>query len=460
MLRQIVCFVTIEGGRYRWTHHDIKKLIFCKKIPLRSGKTITRRIIIITNETNIGQQKIMVVDSIMGAGKSSWAIQHINENPYENTLFITPFLSEVDRIISSTNRKFKQPVNRGSGKLASLNELLSIEADIVATHELFRHLDQNSKQLIKDGHYTLFLDEALNVVEPYELRNNDLQILLDSGCITIDENGYVLWDEAKKEYDSKYNSIKLMAQNKSLVLVNKKLLVWKYPQEIFNLFDKVYVLTYLFEGNILKYYFDLHSIAYEKKSVQNINGVYSLTDYFRPDTEKIKDRICIYQGNLNENFYQKRNGLSRTWFNAHTNRKNIAQLRNNLSNYFRNILHAKSDNIMWTVFKDYKSYLRGRGYTNGFTACNLRATNDFADRHCLAYMLNVFLHPAVSQFFKKNNISVDEEAYALSEMIQWIWRSAIRNGEDINIYIPSMRMRGLLSDWLNMSFENQNQITA
>jgi hypothetical protein len=43
---------------------------------------------------------------------------------------------------------------------------------------------------------------------------------------------------------------------------------------------------------------------------------------------------------------------------------------------------------------------------------------------------------------------MDKEAYALSEMVQWIWRSAIRKGEDIWIYIPSRRMRTLLQDWL------------
>ena len=39
--------------------------------------------------------------------------------------------------------------------------------------------------------------------------------------------------------------------------------------------------------------------------------------------------------------------------------------------------------------------------------------------------------------------------FALSEMLQWIWRSRIRQGESINIYVPSKRMRNLLLDWLN-----------
>ena len=45
-------------------------------------------------------------------------------------------------------------------------------------------------------------------------------------------------------------------------------------------------------------------------------------------------------------------------------------------------------------------------------------------------------------------------------MLQWIWRSRIRKGENINIYIPSMRMRQLLKNWLDMSLEYQHDIAA
>ena len=40
-----------------------------------------------------------------------------------------------------------------------------------------------------------------------------------------------------------------------------------------------------------------------------------------------------------------------------------------------------------------------------------------------------------------------EEAYALSEMIQFICRSAIRDDEQIYCYIPSERMRNLLKSY-------------
>ena len=45
--------------------------------------------------------------------------------------------------------------------------------------------------------------------------------------------------------------------------------------------------------------------------------------------------------------------------------------------------------------------------------------------------------------------NIEENKYALSYLIQWLFRSAIRDDKPINIYIPSRRMRELLISWLN-----------
>ena len=50
---------------------------------------------------------------------------------------------------------------------------------------------------------------------------------------------------------------------------------------------------------------------------------------------------------------------------------------------------------------------------------------------------------------KNKNVTIDEDTWALSELLQWLFRSAIREHKEINIYIPSERMRELLLEWLN-----------
>ncbi len=397
----------------------------------------------------------------MGSGKTNWSIQHINRNVFDNFLYITPFLDEVNRIIKNSNRDFKQPMNKGNGKLDSINELLACQSDIASTHELFKHLDEESRENIKEGHYTLILDEVLNVIEPYDnIRNDDMKLLKESGCVTVDGDGFVIWNKEKMDYDTKYNEIKILADNRSLVYINQKLLLWRYPPEIFTLFDKIYILTYLFESSILKNYFDLYQIEYEQKSISEQNGEYHITDFFIPDTSIYIEKINIYDGKLNENVYQKINGLSVTWFRAKINQDNIKQIKRNLYNYFSNILSAKAETIMWTTFKDYRNRLKGKGYSNQFVSYNCRSTNDYDDRFNLAYCVNVYLHPGITQFFKQRRINIDEDLYGLSEMIQWIWRSRIRKGENINIYIPSMRMRNLLNAWMKMNLEYQRRVTS
>ena len=81
----------------------------------------------------------------------------------------------------------------------------------------------------------------------------------------------------------------------------------------------------------------------------------------------------------------------------------------------------------------------------------------YADTYNLAYCVNVYLHPGITQFFFQRGITMNEDLYGLSEMIQWIWRSRIRKGESINIYIPSMRMRNLLFDWMKMNLQYQHK---
>ena len=64
-------------------------------------------------------------------------------------------------------------------------------------------------------------------------------------------------------------------------------------------------------------------------------------------------------------------------------------------------------------------------------------------------MVNRFESPAAIKFFARYGVKIDRDEIALSEMLQWIWRSAIRDGKPVNLYIPSYRMRHLLIDWMN-----------
>lgn len=400
--------------------------------------------------------KITVVDSLMGTGKTHWTIQYFKEHQMDsnkNFLYIAPFIKEVERIIDNVGT-FEQPINKGNGKMGALNDMLARQEDIAATHELFKHLDDTSIELIADGHYTLVLDEVLNVLEPLPIEKCDIQILLNSGCISLDENNYVEWHSGEYDGDTIFDELRELAENHRVICVNNCMLLWQYPPEIFQIFDKIYIMTYMFDASIMKYYFDLHNMEYEKKSIiRKEDGTSELGDYVVPDTSQFAKLIEIYEGEMNHSFYQKEAALSKSWFISDRSRNDIKKLKKNLYNYFHNIKKAKASQILWTTFKDASTKLGGKGYITSFLPCNRRSTDDFRNREVLAYCVNIFPKSTIVNYFAQNGIAIDRDKYALSEMLQWIWRSRIRNNESISIYIPSERMRCLLYDWLKVDYQ-------
>jgi hypothetical protein len=127
----------------------------------------------------------------------------------------------------------------------------------------------------------------------------------------------------------------------------------------------------------------------------------------------------------------------------------MTKLKNSTSNFFKNYTKTKSNENLWTTFKNYQNLLCGKGYAKGFLSSNTRATNEYRNRIAVAYLVNKFFNPYIKNFFVQQGVKVDEDAFAISEMLQFIWRSAIREENEIWVYIPSRRMRNLLEKWID-----------
>ena len=203
------------------------------------------------------KEKIKVIDSPMGAGKTSYLIQMIKRNTENKYMFITPFLDEVDRIITSCKEnKFSQP------KLESLKKLVSKGKNVVSTHALFSIADEELIKLIKSQGYILILDEVMDVVSSADIKKSDIEMLFNENKIKVEEPyNKVIWLD--ENYDGKFNNIKNMANNNSLYYVNKTLMVWSLPVSIFDCFEEVFISTYMFDAQIQKYYYDYFEMEYE-----------------------------------------------------------------------------------------------------------------------------------------------------------------------------------------------------
>lgn len=394
--------------------------------------------------------KITVIDSLMGSGKSSWAIQYMRQHPEKSFIYVTPTLSEVSRIqkeVGTPEKKFYTPFNTGSGKTEGIRRLFQKGKDIACTHALFKLLTLDMIDLIQQGNYTVIIDEALNVFEVMtRSKKDDFRIMQQANLCSVDSGGYIVWNPNELHSESAFDELRNLALNHSLMRIDDTHLIWKYPPGIFHAAKEVFVLTYLFDGSTMKPYFEMEGMAYQTKGIVSVGNDYQVTDYTIPDTSQFQSLIQIYQnGKVSKQLNHP--SLTKHWYQS-ASKEDIEILKKSIDNFYRNVTKSKSKEFLWTAYKNRKAGLKGKAKEVNFLPCNAKGTNDYASTCNLAYMVNRRFSPVEKRFYKQYGIQFDEDLWSLSEMLQWIWRSRIRNGEPITIYIPSDRMCGLLTGWL------------
>lgn len=423
-------------------------------------------------------------------------MEYIQRNPEKSFVYATPFLAEIRRVIERCGR-FKQPRNytgkkgeeHACQKIEDFNNLLLDGEDIAVTHCTFLKATEDTISRIRDGGYVLILDEVLDIIVEYNkiehpIRPKTIPIMVDKGLIRIRDDLRVEWIEEKEYGDSDFSAIEEMAKKGILYCVDGKLFLSIFPPEIFSAFSEVYILTYMFEGSMFHSYLKMFGIEHCIKTVSNANGDYVLSQYDVQEDmewrERIGQLIQIYEPKDKYEFRAK--ALSKSWYDRKGNTAELSRLKSGMRAFF---LNAKSRDIMWTCPKEYQKRLKFAGINESrtskekesikaeqermqiagtpgipadepksyecFVPCNAKATNDFNDRTVLAYCCNMYMNPEINKFFDKHGVNVDNEVFALSCLVQWIWRSAIRNPtpSKIVVYIPSNRMRTILAKWLH-----------
>lgn len=389
----------------------------------------------------------------MGSGKTSAAINFINESDDDTRfIFITPYLEEVQRIKSSCPAKrFHEPQKMGN-KLKGMKYLISKGINIVSTHALFKRFDAEIIDMCRANNYMLIMDEVTDVVEKYEISKEDFSILIDNFADIDEQTGLLKWRVPKDDYNGKFSEEKRLCELNCLAYYGGSVMMWLFPIEAFNAFRHVYILTYMFKSQLQRYYYDYYSLPYTYIYVKgNSVDTYHFTteeSEKQSSTYNFKNLINILEDEKLNLIGDREYDLSKNWYIRNQNNIVMQQLRNNIQNFFRNKRKSKTNENLWTTFTDFKYCLSAKGYGRAYASINMRASNKYRDRTSIAYPVNRYINTGVKNFFTRHNVKTDEDGFALSEMLQFIWRSAIRDGKEIWIYIPSIRMRRLLNMWI------------
>ena len=86
---------------------------------------------------------------------------------------------------------------------------------------------------------------------------------------------------------------------------------------------------------------------------------------------------------------------------------------------------------------------------SGHIPCNARASNEYASKVVMVHAYDRHPNVSVSNYLRGVGVQYSKERFAINELLQWLWRSAIRNGEPIHVAVLSNRMRTLFLSWLN-----------
>lgn len=396
---------------------------------------------------------VTIVDARMGRGKSSAAIRYMNERKGSQCfLYITPYLSEVDRICDFCN--FDEPGCDFMSKSNQLKSMMARRRNIASTHSLFSLMDEEALSLARENGYSLIVDESLQVIRSVPVSQRDLDLMCDN-LITISEDGVVTWIDP--DYEGKFEGYKLMAMDGALCCYGKTFYEVMSPEKLLA-FDEIIMMTYMFEGQLQRGYLDYYGFTYDIVGVEQDGDGYRFSD--RPDSpppidyskliEVVGVDLDSVDAKLNE-LGRGRTALSVNWFAQRgKSHEDVRALRSCLDNFFRRKTGSRSGERLWTTFKENEEWLLGQRnrYAGDFLQLNARATNAYRDTRYVAYLANRFINPNIAKFFAARDVVIDTDKFALSEMLQFIWRSAIRDDKPIVLYVPSKRMRTLLLDWM------------
>lgn len=398
----------------------------------------------------------------MGNGKSQSAISYMNEHSDQKFIYITPYLDEATRIKASCPAlNFVEPQQTrryGFSKLTHTHALIERGENITTTHQAFKNYSEATLNAIREHQYTLIIDENVDVLEVCDIHEDDIRIAVEAGYVKFEDSRYEL---IRDDYNGNaFREMFWFMRSRQIMRIDTEeggqkcsLYYWALPPDLITSFKDVIILTYLFEGQSLHSFLKMYDLPYENIGIKRVPGggySFSKDELYTPDyVRHIRDMVKIVDQPRLNSIGDDYTALSKNWFGAHADEA-VPQLKKNIDNLFKNIWKdSEAEERMWATYKTQKDSLKGKGYTNGFVVLNLKASNNYRNKRYLVYACNLFMNVNEKMFYTKNGITVDEDKYALSIMVQWIWRSAIRDGEEIYIYLPSSRMRKILNDWMD-----------
>lgn len=429
---------------------------------------------------------IRVVSSMPGSGKTSWVFSHIKEHKEDKWIFVSPYLKECGGLDVSNDEyhkgrireelpeldfKVPTPKHRGDSKSRAFKELLKNGENISTTHQLWKMMDSECAEIIHRQEYKIVIDESLNLIQTYEeFDQMDLRLALKGGMlIQHDNTGRLYWNEdLYPNYNKgKFKEIKHLCEVGALYLYGDEMVIHQVPPQAMTAASEVIVLTYGFEHSVMGAWCEVCRIPYYiDKGVK----LYKSNEEILTELVERINLIDTPKTIVDLDDSTERSVFSKGWFENCFTEDVHKQIKSSIDWSVKQ--HFDKGNIFWTTFKDYKDSLKSKRYTRSkkvtldgrtwkrdpFVPKNMRASNEYRDCTNCIYLVDVRMNPYLKGYLVKHGAETfNEDVYSLLEMLQFIFRGAVRNqqgdvlGNHLNLIVGSPRMKSLLEMWLKGS---------
>lgn len=405
--------------------------------------------------------EVKVVDAICGSGKTTWVFEHMRTNRDKRWLFVSPYLSETGdgktkgRIQEELpEMNFRSP-SAAPNKTESFKRLASNGFNIAITHSLFHSFSMEIAEILEQNEYHLIVDETLNLISLYDdIEKQDVICLIKANMIVKQPNGQLKWNHTEYPgYSGRDTAIRDMCDTEALWLHGGDVLIQRVPPTIIKSCKSCTILTYMFEGSLMRCWFDLNELKYDYFYPNTLRAEADIRSIISEKLHIIKPTKYVLDLHLDDQGLYLNTPLSANWYKQ--NKNDDVMFKRIKASIVTQLQESMSKGqTFWTTFKTYKHMLEGKGYTRAvkgvepFVPKNMRASNEYADFTNCIYTVNVYPDVTLVNHLSQFGIKVDKDSYALSEMIQFLFRGSIRQHKDMHILVLSNRMRGLLEDYL------------
>jgi len=395
---------------------------------------------------------VTFVDRPCGYGKTSDMLDSLRAE--ELYLIVVPSLTEVERVMAARpDLRFATPEDEEGTKSSHLKQLIRSHENVVCTHALY-HLNV---EFYREGwlsNYNIIVDEVLSVVETVSGPNREEweEFYIGNGYATVDEHGLIAptekWHERSKIVERVLErDLYERAVSGCLYRHNDSIFLSAVSPYLLKAGKTCTVLSYMVEGSLMALYLRKMGIPY------HVDKDPEAERRFRQSFRQLATVRGLDVGMP----------LSHSAQSAPRNRLRCKAVAGKLRSFKhragRDVFQG-SEGVLVTCLKanwysrpdadePKPDGLFARGSRLAETAQwipnTTRGTNDY--KHCdvALYLWDQWLNPNVKQWLDATN--EQEKQYALSEMLQWIYRTCLRDGKPATLVIGSSRMRVLLEEW-------------